>query len=71
MARPALWWERAEPHGQHLQPCYSSTAERVVRGETYQVSGDTWTPRDKSLIIFNDVGAGGGRGGRVVPGVTE
>lgn len=35
------------------------------------MSGDTWTPRDKSLIIFNDVGAGGGKGGRVVPGVTE
>lgn len=35
------------------------------------MSCDTWTPQDKSLIIFNDVGAGSGRGGRVVPGVTE
>lgn len=37
-ARPVLWWEKAEPHGQHLQCCYCSAAERVVRGETYQVS---------------------------------
>lgn len=35
------------------------------------MSCDTWTPWDKSLIIFNDVGAGAGRGGRVVPGLTE
>lgn len=43
----------------------------VVRGETCQVSCGTWTPWDKSLIIFNDVGVGGGRGGHVVPAVTE
>lgn len=58
-AHPALWLEGAEPHRQHLQHCYFSTAKWVVRGETYQVSCDTWTPRDKSLITFNDVGCWG------------
>lgn len=43
----------------------------VVRGETCQVSCGTWTPWDKSLIIFNDVGVGGRRRGHVLPAVTE
>lgn len=58
-AHPALWLGRTEPHRQHLQCCYSSTAKWVVRGETYHVSCDTWTPLDKSLITFNDVGCWG------------
>lgn len=63
---PAVPWgarpgQAAPPAGAAVLP---SLHPRVVRGETYQVSSDTWTPQEeKSLIIFNDVGAGGGRGG--------
>lgn len=58
-AHPALWWEWTEPHRQHLQRCYFSTTMWAVRGETYYVSCDTWTPQHKSLITLNDVGCWG------------